>query len=193
MLYPFWGTPPEDPSDPSSGRFDRYSTVGREYFRMSSLKEADLAVLPGAWEYMNASPEGRKRSGEFLDMVKQGGKQALVFFWSDDEAPLCIDGATVFRTSLRASQKKPNEFAMPAWSEDFIAKYLGGSVRVREKNSWIFRSRWAVHRASSQSGSAVVKPLVAFLCRHRMELIAVNRVPTWGGRLFSLCPQVQMG
>jgi hypothetical protein len=32
MLYPFWGQNPEDPADPNSGRFDRYSETGATLF-----------------------------------------------------------------------------------------------------------------------------------------------------------------
>ena len=38
-----------------------------------------------------------------------------------------LPGTTVFRTSLARSKRQANEFAMPAWSEDFAVRYLGGT------------------------------------------------------------------
>jgi hypothetical protein len=45
MLFPFWGK-----GHPQNGRFERYSEIGRSYFEVTSLEEADIAVMPVAWE-----------------------------------------------------------------------------------------------------------------------------------------------
>jgi hypothetical protein len=49
LLYPFWGPNPEDPNNPLTGRFDRYIDVGRRYFTLTELRDADVAVYPEAW------------------------------------------------------------------------------------------------------------------------------------------------
>jgi hypothetical protein len=57
----------------------------------------------------------------------------MVFFCSDLDETLDLDDSIVWRTSFYASSRKPNEHAMPAWSEDFIRKYCDGNIQARSK------------------------------------------------------------
>ena len=52
MLYPFWGKNLEDPDDPSSGRYDRYTEMGSRLFEMTTLEKADVAVFPEDWSHV---------------------------------------------------------------------------------------------------------------------------------------------
>lgn len=133
MLYPFWGKGPEDPMDPSSGRFDRYAEMGSHFFQMTALEEADVAVFPADWHDVLEDREAVDRAEQFVGHARQAGKPIIIFFWSDsvEDVPYC--DAVVFRTSFYRSRRKPNEFAMPAWSEDFVGKYLGARLPVRPK------------------------------------------------------------
>ena len=58
----------------------------------------------------------------------------MIFNGADATESLPID-ATVFRTSLIRSRRGPDEFALPAWSEDFLACYLGGRLQPRPKRA----------------------------------------------------------
>jgi hypothetical protein len=40
----------------------------------------------------------------------------------------------VFRTSLYRSRRAANEYALPAWSEDFLTAYLNGTIPIRKKS-----------------------------------------------------------
>lgn len=133
MLYPFWGKNPEDPADPSSGRFDRYVEAGRGFFEMTTLENADVAVFPGAWEQVLGDAAAVARAEQFLDLARRARKPTAIFFWSDSVEDVPYDDTVVFRTSFYRSRQRRNEFAMPAWSEDFIARYLGGQLPVRPK------------------------------------------------------------
>jgi hypothetical protein len=135
MLYPFWGKNPEDPGDPSSGRFDRYVEAGRGFFEMTTLEKADVAVFPGAWEQVLGDAAAVARAEQFLDLARRAHKPTVIFFWSDSVEEVPYDNTVVFRTSFYRSRQRRNEFAMPAWSEDFIARYLGGQLPVRSKGS----------------------------------------------------------
>jgi hypothetical protein len=133
MLYPFWGKNPEDPRAPESGRFDRYTEVGSRFFQMTSLAEADVAVLPIAWEHTLKNSEAMNLSLQFVEDANKAGKQVIIFFWSDSDEDVPIKNSVIFRTSFYRSKRKPNEFAMPAWSEDFVTKYLNSQLPLRRK------------------------------------------------------------
>ena len=133
MLYPFWGKNPEDPMAPQSGRFDRYVYLGHSFFEMTSLMEADLTVMPAPWERVMDNEMARDLVSQFSEKAKHAGKQTIVFFCSDSDEDVPINNSLVLRTSFYRSRRKSNEFAMPGWSEDFLERYLGGQLPVRQK------------------------------------------------------------
>jgi hypothetical protein len=133
MLYPFWGKNPEDPRDPPSGRFDIYTKIGSRYFQMATLRDADIAVFPCAWEHIVGNTDALRRAKEFIRNAARAGKQTVIFFFSDSDEEIPYKNTVIFRTSLYRSRRKPNEFAMPAWSEDFIERYSGGKLPLRKK------------------------------------------------------------
>jgi hypothetical protein len=135
ILYPFWGKNPENLEEPISGRFDRYLDAGRTFFEMTTLEKADLAVFPGAWEQIVGDLAAVERAEQFIEMARQAHKPTVIFFWSDSAVKVPYDNIVVFRTSLYRSRQRCNEFAMPAWSEDFVAKHLSCQLQVRSKGS----------------------------------------------------------
>lgn len=164
MLYPFWGKNPEEPRDPSSGRFDRYSIMGERFIHMTNLAEADVAVLPSDWNSYRDNAEVFKCAAQFVEKANEAGKPTIIFFWNDSDKAIPCEQTIIFRTSLYRSSKRTNEFAMPAWSEDFVDKYLGGQLPIRSKRpqakvsfcgyvpssqvalrSWSRRARWTLH------------------------------------------------
>jgi hypothetical protein len=133
MLYPFWGKNPEHPRAPERGRFDRYADAGRSFFEMSSLTEADFAVMPAPWERVMHDKEARELALQFASKSKQAGKRTVVYFCSDSNNEVPIENSVILRTSFFSSTRKFNEFALPAWSEDLLHRYAGGSISVRKK------------------------------------------------------------
>ena len=127
MLYPFWGKNPEDPRDPFSGRYERYTQTGAQFFQMTSLSEADLAIFPIPWERIS---QMTPPAVNFIEQVRKAKKPVVVFYWSDSDADLPFDDAFVFRTSLHRSKQTARTFAMPAWSEDPL-HYFGGQIDYR--------------------------------------------------------------
>lgn len=133
MLYPFWGKNPEDPRNPDSGRYDRYIAAGGRFFKMTTLEQADVAVFPEPWERVIGDASAVERAEQFVAVARKAQKYTVLFFWSDLDEAIPYDTTMVFRTSLYRSRRRDHEFAMPAWSEDFAAKYLGGQVLLRSK------------------------------------------------------------
>jgi hypothetical protein len=129
ILFPFWGKTPENAADPSAGRFDRFIEVGRDFLSLGELGEADVAVFPRDWSSI-VDEAGAERARAFVTAAE--GTPVAIFNWSDFDDPLPVD-AHVFRTSLRRSRRGAREFAHPAWSEDFVERYLGGELPLRAK------------------------------------------------------------
>jgi hypothetical protein len=132
-LYPVWGAPPEDPRDPNTGRFDRLAREGRGLVELAPLEDADVAVLAAPWELVRDDAAARARALQFIARAGAAGLETIVFFNHDDDRPLELDGVIVFRTSLYRSRRRPYEFGLPAWSEDFLERYLDGTLPLREK------------------------------------------------------------
>ena len=130
ILAPFWGASPETP--PDTGRFDRYAEVGSSYLRLTSLADCDAGVFPQNWE--SAGEQALELGQRFVETCRDAGKTPVFFHGADPTEPLPVD-ATVLRASLVRSQRGPNEFALPAWSEDFLVRYLDGRLRPRPKRA----------------------------------------------------------
>ena len=130
MLFPFWGKNPEDPADPNSGRFDRYAQSGAALFELTPLEDADFAVFPTEWSDSVAESAGR-----FVAEALAAGKPTAVFVGADEHLSIPHEGALVFQLSLVRSRRRPNDFAQPAWSEDFVTAHLGGRLPLRSKGA----------------------------------------------------------
>ncbi len=129
MLYPFWGPNREDPDDPNTGRFDRYAKVGTDFFELVPPESADVVVFPCAW-----TPALAPKAERVVVAAREAGKPTVVFVAGDEHRTI-RDPILVFQTSLERSRRLPNEFAQPAWSEDFVAAHLGGELPLRPKGA----------------------------------------------------------
>ncbi len=129
MLYPFWGSVPEPPSHPKRGRFDKYTRTGGRFFQITPAEEADLIIYPQEWE------PGQKDAGELGRLACAYGKPLVIFFNNDSDEEINVKEGVVFRTSFYRSRRKPNEHAMPAWSEDLVERFCDGVLPLRSKGS----------------------------------------------------------
>ena len=130
ILVPFWGPNPEAPGDPEAGRFDRYAAIGSSFLHLTSLADCDIAVFPQNWE--TAGERATELGEAFVSLCDGTGKRPVFFAGSDSAEPLPVEGV-VFRTSLSRSRRLPDEYALPAWSEDFLSRHLGGELHPRRK------------------------------------------------------------
>ena len=132
FLFPFWGYIPEPLGDKDEGRFDDYARRGGEYFELTEdLAAADVALLPFEWRL--GSPEHVAQAQRLAVEADRRGKKVIVFFNNDSAEPIPIANAIIFRTSFYRSTRQSTECAVPGWSVDFLPRYLGGKLPVREK------------------------------------------------------------
>jgi len=125
LLYPFRGAPASAPGSPTRGRFDRYVEVGRELIELANPDQADVCVLPVAWEHVERLPEAHTIGRRYAERARAHGIPLVVFYVADSEEPVPIEGAWVYRTSLRRSRRGPRELTMPALSMDVARQELG--------------------------------------------------------------------
>ncbi len=96
---------------------------------MAPLENADVAVFPSNWK------KGVKTAAKkFAKEAANAGKPMLIFCNSNSVKRLRVDNSIVFRTSLYASKRKANEYALPAFNVDFVELYLDSRVPLRRKS-----------------------------------------------------------
>lgn len=128
LVRPFWNkrmVPDE--------RFLKYETAAHEFITRTSLEKADVVVLPFGWERTDIDLRAMQLATALADKASRARKPIVVFYWSDSTEEVPLTGSIVFRTSLYASTRKENEFAMPAWSEDFIGRLMGDDISLLPK------------------------------------------------------------
>ncbi|MCC6176359.1 MAG: exostosin family protein [Chloroflexi bacterium] len=133
MLYPFWGAPEEDPAAPLSGRFDAYLRLAPSLVSLTGVEAADLAVLPMPWEDVRKDRAARHLADDFVRYARDHGCRAALFFINDSTEHVPYDDVLIFRTSYYKSRAKPLELAQPSWNEDYLEKYFGGQLPLRQK------------------------------------------------------------
>lgn len=132
LLFPFWGSIPEAPGDKDEGRFDDYARRGAEFFELvTDMAYADAALLPFEWR--PGSPEHVAQAQQLAAEAQRQGKKVIVFFNNDSADPIPIANALIFRTSFFRSTRQSNECALPGWSIDFLPRFLGGRLPIRDK------------------------------------------------------------
>lgn len=166
ILAPFWGTNPESELD--SGRFDRYAEIGASYLSLSPLADCDVGIFPQNWEA--AGDRAAELGAAFAARCRDAGKTAVVFHGDDSTEALPVD-ATVFRTSLLRSQRRQNEFALPAWSQDLLVRHLDGELRPRSKTARPVVG-FCGNRMAARSWRALIR-----------QLVGAPRAETWHGLL----------
>src|SRR5262249_44777425 len=128
LLIPLWGDI-DDASNLDRSRFERYASVGRDYFVQADLSQADFAVLPHDWT--DCQSEGH----DFAQFLDGSGQPLIIFFFNDSEDAIPVTNSAVFRTSLRHSKRRPGEFAVPGWSLDFTEHYFQSWIPLRQKQA----------------------------------------------------------
>ena len=128
ILFPFWGLSPAEKNNPFGGQFDTYIKNGRNYFEMTTIEDCDFVVLPEKYNKNN-----REKMQPLIDIAGKYNKPILIFFFDDSAEKIDIENSYTFRTSLYGKIRRPNEFAMPSWTEDFTAKYFNNKLPIRKK------------------------------------------------------------
>lgn len=176
LLNPFWGNGCEENID--NGRFDNYARSGRNYFDLTTLNDSDLVVLPGVFPRWDMGSQNIAM--QLSKAALSADKPVVIFFNTDSDEEINVDNSIIFRTSFNRSSHKSNEFAMPAWSIDFVERYFDSHLSIRHK---------PLRPAVSFCGLVPPAPHVRHLVLNRLlrsNLIQTNfiiRDKFWGGAL----------
>lgn len=113
-------------------RFDEYERLGHEFLSLVSLSECDVAVLPFDWQFALSNRRVAEVAERAAEAARQAGRKILVFFFHDSEEAIPLHNAIVFRTSMQRGRRQ-NEFAHPAWVDDYPGMTADGTISVRPK------------------------------------------------------------
>ena len=148
ILIPFWGDRFNKSLYPSGTSFtydahNIYREIGSSLFEMTSLEEADIALMPMNWRTVRGGSWRSKPDKNAIDLasqfakkVHQAGKPLIVFFagdCSDEQIP--IDNALVFRMSVYRSKTRSTLPVPPAFIGDQIQQQFQGELPLRHKQS----------------------------------------------------------
>jgi len=158
MLYPFWGFVSQlNVSELDSYVFQEYLQQGASFFELTTMDEAQVAVLPFQWEQifpgclefrfdldlygqpretmLEKVSEAEQVAFEIAEEAGKHGKPVAVFFVDDNETlTIPLPGAFTFRPSIIGSRRGPNEFAVPSWVRDEVAASFDGELPLRQKS-----------------------------------------------------------
>ncbi|WP_026735602.1 exostosin domain-containing protein [Fischerella sp. PCC 9605] len=118
-----------------------YAKISDSLFEITSLKEADFAVLPFDWLHVSGNTWTAKTNKsayalaiEFVQMVKQAEKPIIIFYCGDrSHEYIPIQDAFIFRQSLIGARRQSNEFVMTALYEDLVEYYQENKLTIRQK------------------------------------------------------------
>lgn len=160
MLSPFWGFGVKsEVREVYDSIIEHYMKEGADIFELTTLDDAQVAVLPFQWEqvvsesfavrpdldlYGKESDVAARvvtaavRAAEDLaEEAASRGKPLVVFFFDDNETlAIPLRNAHTFRPSLVGARRSPREFAMPVWvNRDEVELTFGGVLPLREKGA----------------------------------------------------------
>ena len=98
-----------------------YEDVARDRFVLGDLEQSDVAVLPFAWEDTIGDAAKHSAAVSFARAAAAAGRVTLVFCHHDDQLPVDLPDAIVFRPSMFASTRSPYDIALPGWVPDVPA------------------------------------------------------------------------
>jgi Exostosin family len=133
MLIPFWG------NDSLHDGYDRFAQMGKDFFCLTSLEEAEIALLPFDGRFLLPAPHKPPdpkliaHAAQFVEKARTAGLKTIVVANCDTIAPVPLPDVIVFRNSLNSRTRRANEFTLPAWHEDLVRAHLGGHIQVRER------------------------------------------------------------
>jgi hypothetical protein len=137
FLAPWWGAPPEDAASLHRGQFAPWaSTLPAAYLLVTHPAEADVFVLSIPWKLTRGNPAARAFADSEIRAAGNLRRKIVIFFDSDhDEAVAWPDHAVVFRFSIYSDTRRRNEFSIPTFSQDFLARHHAGVLNPREKTA----------------------------------------------------------
>jgi hypothetical protein len=137
FLAPWWGATAEDKNSLHVGQFAEWAAARpAEYALVDDPRAADAFVLSIPWKLTRGNPKAAAFAESEISAAKTVGKKIFIFFDSDHDDPMpWPPHAIVFRFSIYSDTRGAGEFSIPTFSQDFLAKNFGGTLKLREKST----------------------------------------------------------
>lgn len=123
-LFPHWGIPGNAPERyPYNNVFNRWISERREICALTSLADADFAIVPEPWSDIAADPARLAAAHSFITTAARSGKRTLVWHLGDDDLHLPGDNTILFKPSCNELTLRSHEIAAPFWGADLLDRY----------------------------------------------------------------------
>ena len=142
ILRPFWSKKTNNPDYPWLNNCDDYIEIGKSFFDMVSLEEANFAIMPDNWKtvtgevwHASTNKAAEELYTQFAQLARQAKKPLIVFIegvCASEDIP--FKDAFIFRTADFQSKRKTRNFAYPAFCEDLVKYYLNNKLIIRQKS-----------------------------------------------------------
>lgn len=105
---------------------------------VNTPKKSDYLLIPHNYYHIRENLSYIRR---FESLSDSTGKKIIIFAYGDRSEPISIKNSIVFRTSMYRPEKRPNEIAMPAYTEDLGEK--GVELRIKKDVPSVGFCGWA--------------------------------------------------
>lgn len=136
LLIPFVGVMEYErkPENVLSGRFDEYYRTGKDFIELTTLEECEACLLPIFYPQTGNIVRFETSIKPFVDKVEKSGKKIFVFLGHDiGTFNVKIRNAIIFNSAIYKSKQPENVYSYPHFFEDYILKYKGGQLILRNK------------------------------------------------------------
>ena len=117
-----------------SGRFDNYINNINNIFKLSSIEECDVFLLPIYYDLSENRAVFEEKIKYFIDKSQQYKKKILIFAGHDlMNINISINNAIIFNSAIDKSKQAVNEQSWPHFFEDFLNKYNNNILKIRLK------------------------------------------------------------
>lgn len=126
ITLPFTGFVINDINDPTKYRYNKWSSIGTHCIKLiNDISKCDLILY-------NDNP--LEPNQNLINISLKYNKKLLVLFNSDLADKLNIPNSIILRTSMYASNKQDNEYAIPGFVDDIIEHYFNNEIPIKSKS-----------------------------------------------------------
>jgi hypothetical protein len=136
LLIPFIGNFEANAESIRHGRYDEFLNSGKSFLELTSIEECDACLLPIFYDVIGDQAKFEEDIKEFVEEVEKSGKKTLIFVGHDVlEINIPVKNAIIFNSAISKSKQADNVYPWPHFFEDFLARYSGGKLELRDKKA----------------------------------------------------------
>ncbi|OGX82227.1 hypothetical protein BEN49_14220 [Hymenobacter coccineus] len=118
------------------GRYDDFLSSGKSFLELTSIEECDACLLPIFYDVIGDQAKFEKSIKGFVEEVERSGKKVLIFVGHDVlEINIPVKNAIIFNSAISKSKQAKNVYPWPHFFEDFLERYKGGELEIRNKGA----------------------------------------------------------